>query len=84
MAYALFYHDQRIGAAAPTEIEAWRRALRSGLIADIPVSDERGGQVLPRGLHVKQWPRILQSDQSGGVRRDQAGERPGNERRGQG
>jgi hypothetical protein len=69
MAYALFYHDQRIGAAAPTEIEAWRRALRSGLIADIPVSDERGGQVLPRGLHVKQWP-------GSGRGRDRAGDRP--------
>jgi hypothetical protein len=54
MAYALFYHDQCIGAAAPTELEAWRRALRSGLITDIPVADEQGGQVLPRGLHVKQ------------------------------
>jgi hypothetical protein len=53
MAYALFYHDQRIGAAAPTELEAWRRALRSGLITDIPVADENGGQVLPRGLHVE-------------------------------
>ncbi|GAB1715065.1 MAG: hypothetical protein NTAFB05_01070 [Nitrobacter sp.] len=79
MAYALFYHDQRIGAAAPTEIEAWRRALRSGLIADIPVSDERGGQVLPHGLHVKQ---IVQPDQSGGPRGDQAGDRPGIEGRG--
>lgn len=54
MAYALFYHDQCIGAAAPTELEAWRRALRSGLITDIPVADEQGGQVLSRGLHVKQ------------------------------
>ncbi|WP_438276001.1 hypothetical protein [Nitrobacter sp.] len=54
MAYALFYHDQRIGAVASTELDAWRRALRSGLITDIPVADERGGQVLPRGLHVEQ------------------------------
>ena len=36
------------------ELEAWRRALRSGMITDIPVADEQGGQVLPRGLHVKQ------------------------------
>jgi hypothetical protein len=54
MAYALFYHDQRIGAAASTELDAWRRALRSGLITDIPVADEQGGQILPRGLHVEQ------------------------------
>lgn len=54
MAYALFYDDQRIGAAASTELDAWRRALRSGLITDIPVADERGGHALPRGLHVEQ------------------------------
>lgn len=84
MSYALFYHDQRIGAAAPTEIEAWRRALRSGLIADIPVSDERGGQVLPRGLHVKRWPKMLHPDPSDSLRRDQAGDHPDIEGRGQG
>jgi hypothetical protein len=27
--------------------------LQAGLISDLPVADERGGQVLPRGLHVK-------------------------------
>ena len=54
MAYALFYCDQRIGAAAPTELEAWRRALRSGLISDIPVADKREEQALSPGLHVKQ------------------------------
>ncbi len=54
MAYALFYQDQRIGAAAPTELEAWRRALRSGLIANIPASDHRDIEVARRGLYVKQ------------------------------
>ena len=60
MAYALFYRDQCIGAAAATELDAWRRALRSGLITDIPVADEQGGQVLPGGLHVKQVDKDLQ------------------------
>lgn len=54
MAYALFYQDQRIGAAAPTELEAWRRALHSGLITSIPASDHRDVQVSRRGLYVKQ------------------------------
>ena len=54
MAYTLFYQDQRIGAAAPTELEAWRRALHSGLITNIPVSDHRKVQALQRGLYVKQ------------------------------
>ena len=60
MAYALFYCDQRIGAAAPTELDAWRRALRSGLITNIPAADEQGGQALPGGLHVKQVDEDLQ------------------------
>lgn len=54
MAYALFYQDQRIGAAAPTELEAWRRALRSGLITNIPASDYRDVHASRRGLYVKQ------------------------------
>jgi hypothetical protein len=52
MPYALFDHDKQIGGAWPTEAEVWRDALRSGLIADLPVVDEAGGQVLPRGYHV--------------------------------
>jgi hypothetical protein len=52
MPYALFDRDKQIGEAWPTEAEVWRNALRSGLIADIPVADEAGGQVLPRGYHV--------------------------------
>lgn len=54
MAYALFYQDQRIGAAAPTELEAWRRALRSGLITNIPDSDLRNVEASRRGLYVRQ------------------------------
>ncbi|WP_041345129.1 hypothetical protein [Nitrobacter winogradskyi] len=54
MAYALFYQNQCIGAAAPTELEAWRRALRSGLITNIPASDYRDVDASRRGLYVKQ------------------------------
>ena len=53
MPYALFDHNERIGDVASSELEAWRKAVDSGLISDIPVADEQGGQVLPRGLHVK-------------------------------
>jgi hypothetical protein len=60
MLYALFDHDIRIGESASTELGAWQNALRAGLISDIPVADEQGGQVLPRGLTVKRM------DENGG------------------
>lgn len=53
MCYALFDQDRRIGESASTELGAWENALRAGLISDIPVADEQGGQVLPPGLRVK-------------------------------
>lgn len=53
MPYALFDGDRRIGESALTELEVWKAALRAGLVSDLPVADEQGGQVLPRGLHVK-------------------------------
>jgi len=53
MPYALFDHERQIGAAFPTEAEVWKHALASGLIGDIPVADEAGGQVLPAGYHVE-------------------------------
>jgi hypothetical protein len=53
MPYALFDRDERVGEPMPTELEVWKRALEAGLISDIPVADEEGGQVLPPGLHVK-------------------------------
>ena len=31
----------------------WKQALKSGLITDIPVADENGGQVLPAGYHLE-------------------------------
>lgn len=54
MPYALFDRDRLIGHVLPTEAEVWKQALASGLISDIPVADEAGGQVLPIGYHVKE------------------------------
>ncbi len=54
MAYALFDRDRQIGKALPTEEEVWKQALLAGLISDVPVADEEGGQVLPIGYHVKE------------------------------
>jgi hypothetical protein len=54
MPYALFDGDRQIGPGLPTEVEAWKQALEAGLISDIPVSDEAGGQVLPTGYRVKE------------------------------
>ena len=53
MSYALFDRDRRIGEPMPTELDVWKHALRTGLISDLPVADEEGGQVLPAGFHVK-------------------------------
>jgi hypothetical protein len=52
--YALFDRDRQVGKVLPTEAEVWAQALESGLISDVPVADEAGGQVLPKGYHVKQ------------------------------
>jgi hypothetical protein len=54
MPYALFDGDRQIGEALPTEAEVWQQAILSGLISDVPVADESGGQVLPVGYHVKE------------------------------
>ena len=52
MPYALFDRDRQIGEPMPTEAQAWKQALASGLISDVPVADEAGGQILPNGYHV--------------------------------
>jgi hypothetical protein len=52
--YALFDRDRQIGEGLPTEAEVWKQALDRGLISDLPVADESGGQVLPAGYHVRQ------------------------------
>ena len=54
MPYALFDHDERIGEPMPTELEAWKQALEAGLISDLPVADEEGGQILPLGYRVRE------------------------------
>ena len=50
--YALFEGDKQIGSAFPTEKEVWEAALIEGLVMDVPVADEEGGQVLPGAYHV--------------------------------
>jgi len=36
------------------EKEVWEAALIEGLVVDVPVADEEGGQILPRGYRVRQ------------------------------
>ena len=54
MPYALYDRERQIGEAFLTEEEVWKHALEAGLIDDIPVADEAGGQVLPAGYHVEE------------------------------
>jgi hypothetical protein len=51
--YALFDHEKQIGSPLPTEKEVWEAALIEGLVRDVPVADEEGGQLLPAGYHVR-------------------------------
>jgi hypothetical protein len=51
--YALFEGDRQIGNPFPTTEEVWKAALIQGLVDDIPVADEQGGQVIPKGYHVE-------------------------------
>jgi len=51
--YALFEGDRQIGNPLSTEKEVWEAALIEGLVADVPVADEEGGQVIPKGYHVE-------------------------------
>ena len=50
--YALFEGVKQIGSAFPSEKEVWEAALIEGLVTDVPVADEEGGQLLPKGYHV--------------------------------
>lgn len=54
MPYALFDGERQISEAFAAEEAVWKHALDAGLIDDIPVADEAGGQVLPVGYHVKE------------------------------
>jgi len=51
--YALFEGNKQIGNPFCTEKEVWEAALIEGLVTDVPVADEEGGQILPKGYHVK-------------------------------
>jgi hypothetical protein len=51
--YALFEQDKQIGNGFPTEKEVWEAALIEGLVQDVPVADEEGGQIIPRGYRVR-------------------------------
>ena len=51
--YALFEGDKQVGSALPTEKAVWEAALIEGLVTDVPVADEEGGQVVPGGYHVE-------------------------------
>jgi hypothetical protein len=51
--YTLFEGNKQIGNPFPTEKEVWEAALIEGLVTDVPAADEEGGQVLPKGYHVK-------------------------------
>jgi hypothetical protein len=51
--YALFEGKKQIGKAFPSEKEVWEAALITGLVTDVPVADEEGGQILPSGYHVE-------------------------------
>lgn len=53
MPYALLDRDKQIDRAFPTEKEAWEHALTSGLVLDVPVADEAGGQMLPAGYRMR-------------------------------
>ena len=64
MAYALFNRGRQIGKAKPTELEVWKYALETGLISDVPVADEEGGQVLPAGLRIEEVEATDRSDES--------------------
>jgi hypothetical protein len=51
--YALFEGNKQIGNLFLAEKEVWEAALIEGLVTDVPVADEEGGQILPKGYHVK-------------------------------
>ena len=51
--YALFEGKTQISGPFATEKEVWEAALIEGLVTDVPVADEAGGQILPQGYHVE-------------------------------
>ncbi|WP_024513023.1 hypothetical protein [Bradyrhizobium sp. ARR65] len=51
--YALFSGNTQLGRTFATEKEVREAALIEGLVTDVPVADEAGGQILPKGYHVE-------------------------------
>ena len=51
--YALFEGTKQIGPPFETEKEVWEAALIDGLVTDVPVADEEGGQILPKGYQIR-------------------------------
>jgi hypothetical protein len=52
--YALFQGKTQLGGTFATEKEVWEAALIEGLVTDLPVADQEGGQILPLGYQVKE------------------------------
>lgn len=53
--YALFEDDRQIDDPFPAEKEVWEAALIEGLVTDVPVADEEGGELLPAAIRAGRW-----------------------------
>jgi hypothetical protein len=51
--YAFLKGERQIGCPFPTEKGVWEAAPIEGLVTDVPVADEKGGQIPPSGYHVQ-------------------------------
>jgi len=54
----LFEGNRQVGSPFLTEKEVWEAALIEGLVTDVPVADEEGGQII-RWLSCQMHPRRL-------------------------
>jgi hypothetical protein len=57
--YALFDGRIQLGGTFATEKEVWEAALIEGLVTDVPIADEEGGQILPKGYQVRKVDEIF-------------------------
>ncbi|MCA6098902.1 hypothetical protein [Bradyrhizobium australafricanum] len=64
--YALFRGETQLGRSFATEKEVWEAALIDGLVEDVPVADELGGQILPAGYRVERDEYEVQPDWKAG------------------
>jgi hypothetical protein len=70
--YALFEGDRQIGSPFSTEKEVWEAALIEGLVPDVPVADEEGGQIIPADIMSNASPTLdctehIQAGQAAGI-----------------